>query len=248
MPDLVNNFLSTKIPMVEIFHSISGEGVSAGNIVTFVRVAGCDLRCTWCDTKYSFKTRGHNVPQMLPEEILAQVKKIGTREIICTGGEPLEHDTFKRYLPAYLQANGFKVRIETSGGSLLYNKEELDVFNLSIERRPQYTMDIKCPASKMEQHNKYENLQHLDKRDELKFVVASDEDLTFSMKVIKDHVLKFSKSQITLNFSPVFEAMEPAYLAGFLKQNSAYFESKKLLARLSLQLHKFIWPPHQRGV
>lgn len=90
MNRLLAKFHDTKIPMVEIFHSISGEGVSAGNLTTFVRAAGCDLRCTWCDTKYSFKETGHDVPMMQPQEIMNQVALFGCSEVICTGGEPLE--------------------------------------------------------------------------------------------------------------------------------------------------------------
>lgn len=248
MNDLLRSFHTTKIPMVEIFQSVSGEGVSAGEIVTFVRVAGCDLRCTWCDTKYSFKESGGGVEQMIPETVIERLRDFGSNEIICTGGEPLEHNKSKRYLPLYLQSEGFKVRIETSGGSDLYTKGELEYFKLKELLRPVYTMDIKCPASGMQAHNNYNNFNLLDERDELKFVVADDADLAFAVDVIDCYKLLLAAKEITINFSPVFESMTPQYLVDFLKRKTAYFGKEKLKTRLSLQLHKFIWPPHLRGV
>ncbi len=249
MNNLLNEFSLTRIPIVEIFHSISGEGISAGDVVTFVRVAGCDLRCTWCDTKYSFKENGTGISQLLPEEIAIKLSEIGTLEIICTGGEPLEQNKSKRYLPAYLQSKGFNVRIETSGGSDLYSEIELDFFNLDKTNRPVYTMDIKCPGSGMSEKNNFENIGLLDRRDELKFVVADEEDLDYAMNKIQEFRNELSEKRIMLNFSPVFESMESLTACWeFLKEKTPYFQEKKLLARLSLQIHKFIWPPHQRGV
>jgi len=248
----VKNFLSgfkdEKIPLVEIFQSISGEGVSVGNVVTFVRVAGCDLRCTWCDTKYSFKTSGEGIEQLLPDQIIERLNNLGPKEIICTGGEPLEHNKSKRYLPAYLQSKGFNVRIETSGGSNVYSEEELTGFDLNSTTRPVYTMDIKCPASRMDSKNIFDNIELLDKRDELKFVAADEQDLSYSMDVIEKHKEHLANNQITLNFSPVFESLKPVDLVGFMIKNNEYFQSQSLKARMSLQIHKFIWPPHQRGV
>lgn len=248
MLSLFDRFLETPIPMVEIFHSISGEGVSAGNVVSFVRVAGCDLRCTWCDTKYSFKESGEGVSKLTPQEIIDELTKIGTKEIICTGGEPLEHDKVKRLLPAFIQSKGFKVRIETSGGSRLYSEEELAAFDLKIDTRPVYTMDVKCPESGMAEHNILENILLLDKRDELKFVVAGKSDFNFALEVINCYKEHLATNEIVLNFSPVFNAISPEGLVELLKNNARMAQENNLLIRLSLQVHKFIWPPHQRGV
>lgn len=248
MDSFSEKFYSTEIPIVEIFKSVSGEGISAGNIVTFIRVAGCDLRCTWCDTKYSFKESGKDIDRLLPIDIYNKLIHIETKEIICTGGEPLEHGKTKRYLPAYLHSKGFKVRIETSGGSNLYTLDELSFFNLCNENRPVYTMDIKCPGSGMSERNNFKNLDLLNERDELKFVVADDNDLEYALDLINLHKNHLSERKIFLNFSPVFDSMEAVYLVDFLKKNSSYFEKNNLRVRLSLQIHKFIWPPHQRGV
>lgn len=241
-------FSGLKIPIVEIFQSISGEGVSAGNVVTFVRVAGCDLRCAWCDTKYSFKESGDGVEMLTADEIADRLEHIGSQEVICTGGEPLEEGKLKRYLPAFIQGRGFSVRIETSGGSALYSQEELDVFKLSKESRPVYTMDVKCPASGMESYNRPQNLMGLDKRDELKFVVANNDDLNYVFNYIQANKVHLKSNQIVLNYSPVFESISADYLVEYLKEKARFFQQEGLFARLSLQIHKYIWPPHQRGV
>lgn len=240
-------FENSKIPVIEIFQSISGEGISAGNIVTFVRVGGCNLRCTWCDTKYSFVETGPDVKSMLPSEILDVVKKLGSNEVICTGGEPLETGKSKRFVPAFLAANGISVLIETSGASPLYTNEELIAFDadrIDIS----YCMDIKCPGSGMSDRNLYENILHLTTGDELKFVVQDLTDLQYSMKTIEKYKQHLSYKDIALNFSPVSEAIQPVEIVEYLIKNTAYFQENSLWPRLSLQLHKFVWPPLQRGV
>lgn len=243
----ISEYEQLQIPIVEIFQSISGEGISAGNIVTFVRVAGCNLRCTWCDTKYSFKETGDGIRLMSPTEIMNELLNIGSKEIICTGGEPLEVEKSKRYLPAYLAAKTFKVRIETSGGSTLYSKNELQEFNL-LRSQIAYCMDIKCPGSKMDQYNLFDNIVELQKNDELKFVVADTADLRYSMGVIDKYKAHLSKNEIALNFSPVFGDIKSEEIVEFLKGQTDYFESNNLWPRLSLQIHKIVWPPHKRGV
>lgn len=243
----IERFAETRIPMVEIFHSISGEGVSSGNIVTFVRVAGCNLRCSWCDTKYSFKESGEGVEQLLPNEILERVESFGSSEIICTGGEPLEEGKSKRYLPLFLASHDFSVHIETSGGSKVYSDEELKAFNLEREDIS-YCMDIKCPASGMDKDNIFDNIPILSGKDELKFVVQDENDLKYAMDVIKEYKDHLSEEAIALNFSPVFETIEPVRIVDFLKENNSFFEENDLWPRLNLQLHKYVWPPHQRGV
>ncbi len=243
----IKDFETRKIPVIEIFHSISGEGISTGNLVSFVRVAGCDLRCTWCDTRYSFPEKGKGVAQLLPEDIVKKLYELGSREIICTGGEPLEEGKLKRYLPAYLASNDFSVRIETSGASSLYSQQELELFNITRDDII-YCMDIKCPGSGMSGKNKFENIAQLLEDDELKFVVRDKKDLAYSLEVIHSYKQHLSEQQIALNFSPVFDAIMPVEIVDFLKANNAFFEENDLWPRLNLQIHKFIWPPHMRGV
>ena len=240
-------FEKIPIPIIEIFQSISGEGISAGNLVSFVRVAGCDLRCSWCDTKYSFPLKGPGVTDMLPEEIVETLYKVGTNEIICTGGEPLEENMPKRYLPAYLASYDFTVRIETSGGSPLYSDDELNGFDIERDEII-YCIDIKCPGSGMHDRNRFENISKLQEEDELKFVVADQTDLKYALEVIDQYKDHLSANDIALNFSPVFDAIDPVEIVDFLKANNLYFEENELWPRLSMQLHKLVWSPHQRGV
>lgn len=247
MDSLIKSFTETKIPIVEIFQSISGEGLSSGNIVTFVRVAGCNLRCTWCDTKYSFKESGGSVEQLLPDEIINRVKAFGSNDIICTGGEPLEEEKSKRYLPLYLASNEFSVHIETSGGSVLYSLQELEAFNTE-RSKISYCMDIKCPGSGMDKHNIFGNIPKLIEKDELKFVVKDQTDLDFSLVIIEKYKNHLAIENIALNFSPVFGSIEPVQIVEFIKQHNTFFEENELWPRLNLQLHKYIWPVHQRGV
>jgi 7-carboxy-7-deazaguanine synthase len=243
----IQEFEKEKIPVAEIFQSISGEGISAGNLVSFVRVAGCNLRCTWCDTKYSFIESGNGVRDMEPDDIVEELYKIGCNEIICTGGEPLEEGKAKRYLPAYLASNDFSVRIETGGGSKLYSNAELRAYNIKRDDII-YCMDIKCPGSGMEHKNLFENIPLLLEEDELKFVVQDKKDLNYALEIIKSYAGHLSEQQIAINISPVFGVIQPVEIVSFLKENNSYFEENDIWTRLSLQIHKFIWPPHQRGV
>lgn len=240
-------FESTPIPIVEIFQSISGEGISAGNLVVFVRAAGCNLRCTWCDTKYSFPESGDTVTMMLPSEIVAKIDSFGSREIICTGGEPLEEGKIKRLLPAYLASLGYKIRIETSGASKLYIGDELLLFNGAHENIS-YCMDVKCPGSGMVYQNMLTNITLLKEGDELKFVVKDATDLNFSFDVIEAYKKQLSEKNIAINFSPVFDAIAPSEIVDFLKQKNRMIVDNGLWVRLSLQIHKYIWPPFMRGV
>lgn len=240
-------FEQTQISIVEIFQSISGEGISAGSIVVFVRVAGCNLRCTWCDTKYSFNETGEGVRQLLPSQIVDEVIKFGSTEIICTGGEPLEEGKTKRLLPLFLAQNGYKVRIETSGASNLFSNEEISMFPGS-DKVLTYCMDVKCPGSGMVYQNNLKNITKLKQGDELKFVVKDQTDLKFCCDVIDAYKNHLSTNKIALNFSPVFDAIEPVEIVDFLKTKQAYFKDNELWARLSLQLHKYVWAPFTRGV
>ncbi len=246
----LQQFEQNRIPVNEIFNSVSGEGISAGSVMTFVRVAGCNLRCNYCDTKYSYNELGNEIQVLRPKEIVNILDSYNCKNVLCTGGEPLELNKAKRYIPIYLASKGFKVRIETNGSCPLYSKTELNEFVEDAKfLKISYTVDVKCPDSGMSDYNIYnENFKLLGSDDEIKFVVGSQIDLEFALSSIKEHRDILSSTGVTINFSPVFGKMEGIEIVNMLKENNNYFEAFKLNVRLSLQIHKFIWPPEARGV
>ncbi|MBM7623337.1 7-carboxy-7-deazaguanine synthase QueE [Sporohalobacter salinus] len=234
-----------ELPVVEIFNSISGEGISAGEIVTFVRLAGCNLRCDYCDTVYSYRDREHEL--LTPQQIINKINNFGSQQLICTGGEPLEEDKPKRYLPLYLAKQGFKVRIETNGSWPIYNQQEFQKFEVDGEDI-NYTLDIKCPSSNMVEYNLFSNLTKLSLNDEIKFVVKGKSDIDYALKVIDDYKDELSEEKIVINFSPVFEELAPKKLVSILQEHQTYFTQSNLKVRLSIQLHKLIWNSEAKGV
>lgn len=242
----LEQFLNIRIPIVEIFSSISGEGITQGQLVSFVRTAGCNLRCSYCDTTYSYDESSSDMELLTPEEILEKVTALGCRDIICTGGEPLEEDKPKKYLPYYFASNGFNVRIETNGscrlgdGSPIFSKEEAPVF---------YVLDVKCPSSGMSEYNIFEeNFSKLRLGDELKFVMADEDDISYALEVIDKYKQIFSEKQVVINFSSVFGKLDPERIVKLIIEKNSYFVDNGIKVRLSLQIHKFIWRPETRGV
>lgn len=246
----LKQFEESKIPVVEIFNSISGEGVSAGTVMTFVRVAGCNLRCGYCDTRYSYEESEKVNRRLYAGDIIKDLNRYKCKNVLCTGGEPLELNKAKRYLPLYIASKGFKVRIETNGSTPLYSKYEVNEFLQSTGLyNLNYALDIKCPDSGMSGFNIYEdNFKGLGPSDEIKFIVMSQNDMRFGLEIIKYYRDILSATGAAINFSPVFGKLHPAEIVNMLKENNAYFEVSNLKVRLSLQIHKFIWPPEARGV
>lgn len=240
-----HEFLMEKIKMVEIFSSISGEGITSGFLTTFIRTYGCNLRCSYCDTKYSYEDE---YILMTPETILKEVEQLYCKKIIVTGGEPLEENEAKRFIPLYLAQNGYDVRIETNGSVRLYDEDEIvELTNLKERKNVFYTLDIKCPSSKMDKHNIFEeNFKKLIEGDEIKFVVGNRQDLDYSIDVIKRYKHYFKG--VTMNFSPVFGQIEASTIVDYLKDKNRFFMENNLDIRLNLQLHKIIWDKDKRGV
>lgn len=241
-------FEQERICIVEIFKSISGEGISAGEVVSFVRVAGCNLRCSYCDTKYSYKQSGsHKLLKV--NQILDILADLECKSLICTGGEPLETNSAKRYLPLYLASKGFKLRIESNGSCPVYSKMEKEKFLLNKNSVVNYTLDVKLPSSKMSNYDLGEyNFCKLDIGDELKFVVGKEDDFNYSLEVIDKFKKVLANNKVIINFSPVFEKISPERIVKFLKKNDSYFKKNNLKTRLSLQIHKLIWSPNKKGV
>jgi 7-carboxy-7-deazaguanine synthase len=215
--------------VTEIFHSVQGESTWAGLPCTFVRLTGCPLRCTWCDTEYAF----HGGERMTLDEIVARVAEIGTPIVEITGGEPLIHrNAF--VLTTRLLDLGHTVLVETSGA--------IDVAPLDV--RAHRIMDLKCPDSGESARNLWSNLDHLTSRDEIKFVVASRRDYEWARATIREHGLdeKVRRGKLrALLVSPVWERMDFQQLADWILED-------RLPVRYQIQLHKIIWGANVPGV
>lgn len=208
----------------EIYSSIQGESTFAGLPCTFVRTTGCNLRCAWCDTPQAF--RGGT--RMRREEVLARVAALGTPLVELTGGEPLLQPATVPLL-SELCDRGSTVLLETSG--------EADV--APVDRRVHKVMDIKCPGSGEAHRNRWSNLDHIDARDELKFVVADRADYEWMRATIRER--RLVERTPNLLASVVFARLAPKDLVRWVLEDG-------LLVRVQLQLHKYIWGADATGV
>ncbi len=202
--------------LTEIFFSLQGEASRAGLPTVFVRLTGCPLRCTWCDTTYSF-TGGE--PATV-ESILAEVKKYPARQVCVTGGEPLSQKECPALLKALCEA-GYDVSLETSGA--------LDI--AGVDPRVSCIMDLKAPGSGEADKNLWANLEHLKARDEVKIVIASRADYEWARDTLREHCLN-ERSPVL--FSPAQGLVEPRDLAEWILADG-------LDVRFQMQLHKLLW-------
>ena len=221
--------VSDFLRITEIFHSIQGESTWAGAPCTFVRLTGCPLRCVWCDTEYAF----HGGDRMTFEETLVQVRSHPTRLVEITGGEPLIHPgAFE--LAKRLLDEDFTVLVETSGA--------FDVGPL--DPRVHTIMDLKCPGSGESARNLWSNLEHLDERDEIKFVVKDRVDYEWTRDTIRERGLDArvtAGSLRALLISPVWGDIDLEALAGWILEDG-------LPVRFQVQMHKLIWGAETTGV
>jgi 7-carboxy-7-deazaguanine synthase len=205
----------------EIFRSLQGEGTLIGTPTVFVRTTGCNLECAWCDTPYSKK----DGDEMTVPEILDKVKAFEIHYVCVTGGEPLYQKESVKLIDELLKA-GYHVSVETNGS--------ISLEDLPCSMNMLISMDIKCPSSGMADQMDLTNLELLSPLDQLKFVVASRDDMMYAAKMLKDH-----KVECTVIFTPVGGLdLEP--VADFVLK-------KKLNVRVLPQLHKLIWG-EKRGV
>lgn len=202
--------------LTEIFFSLQGEASRVGLPTVFVRLTGCPLRCTWCDTTYSF-TGGE--PATI-ESILAEVAKYPARQVCVTGGEPLAQKECLPLLSALCDA-GYDVSLETSGA--------LDI--AAVDPRVSRIMDLKAPDSAESARNRWENLTHLNSRDEIKIVIASRADYEWARDALRQHRLD---SLCPVLLSPAQGLVEAAGLAGWILEDG-------LNVRFQMQLHKLLW-------
>ena len=215
---------SEKIRLTEIYQSIQGESSFVGKRCIFVRLTGCNLRCSYCDTEYSFYGgKNHSIG-----DILNIINDFNCNLVEITGGEPLlQNGVFS--LMTSLCDKGNTVLIETSGN------RDISM----IAPRVHIIMDLKTPSSGESHNNRYENIKHLKTKDEVKFVIGSEEDYVWSRdKLISEKLNELCGNVI---FSPVFAQLEYSKIVDWIVRDG-------LDVTFQLQLHKFIWDPTEKGV
>jgi 7-carboxy-7-deazaguanine synthase len=233
--------------ITEIFKSIQGEGTRAGLPCIFVRLTGCNLRCTWCDTAYAF----HGGTKMNVAEVAARVDQLARRIsgaaseaghplaavplVELTGGEPLLQEEIYP-LAQHLLASGYTVMIETSG----------ERFIGRLPREVIKIVDVKCPDSGEPDTFEMRNLEALSLNDEIKFVLSTRRDYEFAREFTLQHNLRERVHQVL--FSPVFEGPEGKWPGLEARKLVEWMLEDSLPVRLGLQLHKFVWDPGTKGV
>ncbi len=215
---------NAKLTINEIYLSVQGESTWAGLPCVFIRLTGCDLRCSYCDTEYAF----YEGKKRLVSEVLAEVSDMPCPMVEVTGGEPLLQKNVKPLMAALCDA-GKTVLIETSGAH--------DISG--IDPRVHRIVDLKTPSSGESGRNRYENIPHLTERDEVKFVLGSREDYEWAREQIGKYELGSRVRAVLL--SPVFGKIDPKDIVQWMLDD-------RLPARFQLQMHKFIWEPRARGV
>jgi len=229
--------------ITEIFKSVQGEGTRAGLPCVFVRLTGCNLRCTWCDTAYAF----HGGKKMSVDEVLARVDELCGRAteqsgaaatvplVELTGGEPLLQEEIYP-LAEVLLARGYTVMMETSGERFV-GKLPKDVIKI---------VDVKCPDSGEADTFDFANLEAMDEKDEIKFVISTRRDYEFARDFTREHGLEERVREVLL--SPVFPDPAGKWTGLEARELAEWILADGLRVRLGLQLHKFIWDPAMKGV
>ena len=199
----------------EIFYSIQGESSRIGMPTVFVRLTGCPMRCTYCDTAYAF----HDGQQKEIEEIIQEIKKFDTNYVTVTGGEPLAQKNCIDLMNQLCEL-GYQVSLETGGA--------LDIKD--VHSKVKIILDVKTPKSNEDKNNFWPNLANIRTNDEIKFVIQDYEDFSWSMDIIE----KYQLNQNQILFSPVYNVLASEQLAEWILKH-------QLNVRLQLQLHKILW-------
>ena len=217
--------------IIEKFVSIDGEGPTAGELATFIRFQGCNLRCSWCDTTYSFD-KSEITEVLSAEEIYDYIKSTGVSNVTLTGGEPLFQENIDEVLSLLNDDKNLVVHIETNGA--------IDIIPFK-EKYPNiiFILDYKLASSNMTHLMKLDNFNHVTNKDVYKFVLGSDEDFQESYELITKFNLT---NKCLVYFSPVFSAIELEDIVEFMKEKNLN------KVRLQVQLHKVIWDPNMKGV
>lgn len=224
--------------VVEIFDSIDGEGIRVGKTATFIRLAGCNLRCTYCDTLYALfgEEEKCEYTEMSVDEIISRVNP-NYRRITLTGGEPLLH-LGSAELVSRLLNDGYEVNIETNGAVDIneFSAGVKDISNMF------YTIDYKLPSSGMTDRMIWDNFLSLRPCDVIKFVIGSDEDVNM-MKAVMYRLTEKYEVMPHVYAGAVFGSYEPARLAEHIINEPVLKD-----VVFQLQIHKVIWDPNERGV
>jgi 7-carboxy-7-deazaguanine synthase len=199
----------------EIFYSIQGESSRIGMPTVFVRLTGCPMRCSYCDTAYAF----HDGQQKEIEEIIQEIKKFDTNYVTVTGGEPLAQKNCIDLMNQLCEL-GYQVSLETGGA--------LDIKD--VHSKVKIILDVKTPKSNEDKNNFWPNLSNIRTNDEIKFVIQDYEDFSWSMDIIE----KYQLNQNQILFSPVYNVLANEQLAEWILKH-------QLNVRLQLQLHKILW-------
>ena len=207
----------------EIFTSIQGETSFVGLPFTFVRLTGCNLRCSYCDTQYAYEEG----TEYSLDAVVAEVNNRAVSRVVITGGEPLLQDETYILCSRLLDA-GVTVLLETNGSIVIKD----------VDQRVHRILDLKCPGSGMDKCMNLQNVDYLTVRDEIKFVISHREDFEWALEILKQHELQ---GRAHVLFSPVSDILHPQKLAEWILQ-------EKLNVRLQLQIHRYIWPDTLRGV
>lgn len=206
-----------QLRITEVFYSLQGESISAGLPTTFIRLTGCPLRCGYCDTSYAF--RGGEMISL--DQLLGKAESYNTKHVCITGGEPLAQKNVHGLI-SLLCDEGYSVSIETSGA--------LDVS--MIDKRASIVMDIKTPGSGEVSRNLYKNIEHLQAKDQIKFVICNRADYLWASEQVRERNL--SQQVDTVLFSASIDELPFRDLADWILQD-------QLHVRFQMQLHKLIW-------
>ncbi|HAD18976.1 MAG TPA: putative 7-carboxy-7-deazaguanine synthase QueE [Lachnospiraceae bacterium] len=217
--------------VAELFTSINGEGVRAGQLAQFLRFAGCNIACSYCDTAWANQP-DTPVIRMSDAEILAQVRKSGITNLTVTGGEPLIQPGIIHLLEYLARTDQLRIEVETNGTAALPSSE-------AWGEKVTFTMDYKLPGSGMESFMCMENLTRVRTCDTVKFVVSDRQDLDRAREVILAYDLTV---RCHVYLSPVFGSIDPETIVEYMKK----YEMNNV--NLQIQIHKVIWDPEKRGV
>ena len=212
---------SASLRISEIFHSLQGETSRVGLPTTFIRLTGCPMRCTYCDTAYAFS----GGMETTLAQILDEVAQYGARYVTVTGGEPLAQKNCLPLLAALCDA-GYDVSLETGGA----------MDTSAVDARVVKVLDIKTPGSGEEKKNRWSNLDTLNPHDEIKFVLCDEADYRWAVEILRERKLS---EKCAVLFSPVYGQIAPADLAEWILRD-------RLPVRLQVQLHKLLWG-NERG-